>query len=876
MMHIQRLRLTEFRRFVQTFELDHLAPGLNLVTGPNEAGKSTLAAAVRAAFLERYRTSTVTDFAPHGVSGARPTVEVDFQLQGRDYRLRKTFLNRARCELQVDGSERLEGEAAEEALAQLLGFALPGRGQSRAEHAGVPGLLWIRQGDSGDRTPVQHAGTQVREALVRLSGELANEEGDRMLTRVEAERALLLDLRGKPRGAWRETEEALAAAHAEMQRLREARSALDAAVDRLATLRRAQADDEREKPWLVFEAQATEARAREQAAGQARAQLDSLVRERSQLDEQIELLLDQVRRDHQDEEELVSLTASAARAREDAETAASASRVAQAARDAAAAALAQTRARMEAARAASERRDVDIMLARQTEDVARLARSVAEAQRLAQRRTELAESLTHLRMDAADLEALRAVSAELDTLAVQQSTAATRLQFRLAGDTVLLDDAPLPDEGERWLTQPTDLRLASGGTLRIVPGGADLASLRDAQAQAEARRQRLLRAIGESSLPDAQRRFEHLQAAQRDLQTLERELVIHAPRGLAALESALAEGNAQCERLRARLAGLTAADDGPAACADPRALQSELQWAQQAAEAAETALTTSRQRHQKAVAQAEQFDQRREALAERATQPLMQAARADRARRLTEVRAQRSDLERSIQAAQARLADHRPDLIQQDIERFDRSARIARDAFQARQRDMLLLQGRLDEAGAQGLGESLAQAEAQVERLERRREGLAARAAALDLLLGLLRERRDAATQRLLAPLTQRLAHYAGMLFPSARVAVDDGFVPHTLRRGDVDGAIESLSHGTQEQLGILARLAYADVLREAGRPTLIVLDDALVHSDAERLGWMKRALFDAASRHQILIFTCHAPAWRDLGVEPRALDAGA
>ncbi|MBU4611854.1 GTP-binding protein, partial [Achromobacter sp. GG226] len=239
----------------------------------------------------------------------------------------------------------------------------------------------------------------------------------------------------------------------------------------------------------------------------------------------------------------------------------------------------------------------------------------------------------------------------------------------------------------------------------------------------------------------------------------------------------------------------------------------------------------------------------------------------------TESRAQRAELERSVLTAHARLAEHRPELIQQDIERFERSARIARDAFQARQRDMLLLQGRLDEAGAQGLGESLAQAEATAERWARRSDGLAARAAALELLLVLLRERRDAATQRLLAPLTQRLAHYAGMVFPNARLALDDGFAPAALRRGDVDGAIESLSHGTQEQLGILARLAYADVLREAGRPTLVILDDALVHSDAERLGWMKRAIFDAASRHQVLIFTCHAPAWRDLGVEPRALD---
>ena len=72
--------------------------------------------------------------------------------------------------------------------------------------------------------------------------------------------------------------------------------------------------------------------------------------------------------------------------------------------------------------------------------------------------------------------------------------------------------------------------------------------------------------------------------------------------------------------------------------------------------------------------------------------------------------------------------------------------------------------------------------------------------------------------------------------------------------------------------MGVISRLAYADLLKEAGRPTLIILDDALVHSDEERLGLMKRVLFDAGTRHQILLFTCHPMNWRDVGVSARSL----
>jgi len=42
--------------------------------------------------------------------------------------------------------------------------------------------------------------------------------------------------------------------------------------------------------------------------------------------------------------------------------------------------------------------------------------------------------------------------------------------------------------------------------------------------------------------------------------------------------------------------------------------------------------------------------------------------------------------------------------------------------------------------------------------------------------------------------------------------------------------------------------MAYADLLAEAGRPTLVVLDDVLAQSESECLAQMKHGLFDALS----------------------------
>ena len=117
-------------------------------------------------------------------------------------------------------------------------------------------------------------------------------------------------------------------------------------------------------------------------------------------------------------------------------------------------------------------------------------------------------------------------------------------------------------------------------------------------------------------------------------------------------------------------------------------------------------------------------------------------------------------------------------------------------------------------------------------------------------------------TRKLQAPLQKHLNHYLQLLFPQAHLAIDETLSPGPLTRngpaGPESAAFDALSFGAREQMGVISRLAYADLLREAERPTLIILDDALVHSDEERLGLMKRVLFDAGTRHQMLLFACH------------------
>ena len=73
------------------------------------------------------------------------------------------------------------------------------------------------------------------------------------------------------------------------------------------------------------------------------------------------------------------------------------------------------------------------------------------------------------------------------------------------------------------------------------------------------------------------------------------------------------------------------------------------------------------------------------------------------------------------------------------------------------------------------------------------------------------------------------------------------------LRRADLPEPFACLSIGTQEQLAILTRFAFADFLRERGQPAAVILDDALAYSDCDRFERMQLVLRKASENLQVV-----------------------
>ncbi|WP_371415253.1 ATP-binding protein [Caulobacter sp. FWC26] len=135
----------------------------------------------------------------------------------------------------------------------------------------------------------------------------------------------------------------------------------------------------------------------------------------------------------------------------------------------------------------------------------------------------------------------------------------------------------------------------------------------------------------------------------------------------------------------------------------------------------------------------------------------------------------------------------------------------------------------------------------------------------LSLLKTVLAEASREATHQYLGPVTQRVTPYIDRLLPGATLEMSDAMAAGSVSRlGRLEPA-EDLSRGTQEQLAVLTRIAFADLLLEKGRPVSLVLDDALVYSDDGRLETMTDILSEVAERMQVIILTCRKRAFMHL-----------
>ncbi|MCE3248260.1 MAG: hypothetical protein K0R41_2085, partial [Geminicoccaceae bacterium] len=460
-MKLRALELEQFRKFDRPVRVAGIADGLNLVVGPNEMGKSTLFAALQAVLFERHRSQgqTVRSLHPAGHEGASPHVALEFEAGGRRYRIEKRFLRRPSAELLLPDGRQLHGEAAEEALELLLagGDAIGQSGNRRGtpDALGVWNLLWVGQGQSFVQ-PAVAAGARdtLQAALDSQIGEiLAGDQGGALLGELERAWRELVYKTGKPRGRYKEADDARKALDGEVAGLAARQDELERDRDELDRVR---ADYER--------LQAAH------SDGQEEVQLAELTARRDRLTVQ--------------RAEIREAAADLATARHDGARA----EAERARRQALRAALVEAEAELAAASAGASATlaaaaAADAAARTQTGEVERLQATLEQAETRARGLQHLAEAIRQRDHGRA---ALRAAASEV---ALEIEPAAL--------ERVRVDDRPLGAASRTLrIVDPLEIAIAGVGRLRVRPVVPDRRRLQGGLREAERRIARELEVLG--------------------------------------------------------------------------------------------------------------------------------------------------------------------------------------------------------------------------------------------------------------------------------------------------------------------------------------------------------------------------------------------
>ena len=851
-MRLHRLRLTNVRG-VGEREITFPATGVTVVEGGNEIGKTTMVDALDLLLEEKDSCANAK------VRGIKPVtadvgsaVEADLSTGPYRFTYRKQWNRGTGTTLTVDAPsrEQLTGTPAHERVRQILAETLDER-------------LWkaLRVMQAEPLTQAGLAGSaalaSALDAAAGTSGDPA--AGDLLVDAVEQEYLGYLTRTGKPTGRYRAAIEALRQAEddaaradqalAEITRDVERHAALTAELSQLATATAAAEAEHAELStrWAEVEGLRTRLADRAEAVAVSRRELELATAERetrralvAEVDERsraAERLRDQLGTLRPAFDELTRTLAE---------------------RDAEAAALAAEEAgtRAEAARRRAEAdhlRDV-AELERLTARLTAITATVAEIERA---RGVLAASV----VDRDFLRTAEEASARLDRALAVRDAAAARLVLEPLAEVDLAVDGQLRhlatgEVTELAVTRPVRLQLPGRRTATIHPR-ADAHDQSTAVEEARSALDDLLAAAGATSLAQLRELHDRHRDAERDLALAERE---HADR-LGTDDPA--ELHRQAEALRERTATYrTRRDDETGGQgqepADPSSAGegAEVASARQLSEAAEEVHALARVAATTAAKEAEGL--RREHTTLRVELATLGSALGTGEAELTVARDRLAlartlhddgDLEHRLAEAMAAgdaardaerelrdlLAAADPDSLQVRLTNAEQVRRRLAEEIESLTAEASGVRARLEVVGGQGRQDEHDRARTALAAARREHDGLRRRAEAVAVLREVMQRHREQARREYVAPFREQVVRLGRIVYgPDFDVEIDAGLTIVTRTLDGTTLRYEALSSGARSARDHHRLACSAVVDEDAGVP--VIIDDALGHSDPERL----------------------------------------
>lgn len=865
-MQLERIVATNFRKFRDPMVIEGLGSGLNVVIEPNETGKSTLLEALRAGLFVRYGTKNqlAQSFAPFGENVA-PEVEIEFQIEGERWHVIKRFLKSPT--LEVRGPKgRTSGDAAEDQLQALLGFERSTSRDVDLDSYGALGLLWVGQGDAlSVKAPGEIVRNSVRSTLEAEVGSImGGATHDAVRAAVDKQFADYWTPGGSvggrqksARDAAQTARDAAVQATSDLAALERSFAELAEKQARMKVLKRELADERDVQARADLVKSLETARAAALMLGQRKAERSAAQADADALSEFAERHKTAVTAKTEATDALADANAKRAKVEAEVEDAKEKERSAR---------QALSSARELRAAAKSALADARVLTTTATRHSA-----ISDAKRRHEKLIELEAKLVEARrIEAAGIESqtmksLESLERDVVTASAELSAGSTIIELIGEAPHITVDGDGFGD-GPRTIVQDTRIGLGGGAELIIKPPRGTAS----AQAQLDDLNARLaseLSQLGISNVSEARMRVDAARDAKANIATLDARI--------EAITQAVpaVDLGAGADALRKFVASITESETAaPATIPDIAELEKRL-------EDAEDGLATTDGIHQAALEALRKAEEKNRPLVTAETSARSTLASAEQQIATIEEDPRFANMDTDLLAAREKAAaadvawqqaqenagSLAPDTIERQIEKIDKRAESARTQATELQLEVARLEATIETEGGKGLAEAAAAAEEEANAAQRLFERVTEEAATVKLLRDTLEDARLETSQTYVGPIARRAKRHIERLLPGCDLSFTEDLQLHSITRAGTEEGCSNLSRGTQEQLAVLTRLAFADMLLEKGRPVSLILDDPLAYSDDARLDLMSDILTEAAERMQVILLTCRERAFRHL-----------
>lgn len=873
-MIIRRIEISNFKKLTGPVVLDGIGEHITVIAGDNEAGKSTVLQALRAAFFQRHNATgnSVNSFQPYN-SHVRPQVAVEFEINSDRFRLEKAFCLKKYALLRTPRGV-IEGPQVEEELQEICRSGGTGKSKASSENeaAGIWGLLWIDQASTIKGLSMKEGGkrTLLSALEAELGTMLSGSSGTQLLQRIQNRfLELFSELRKEPRGEYRAAKERLKQEATQLQSLQELHDQYNQRLEQLALKQEHLARLKREKVLERLEAEWKGSEKQLQQYQTAKREFEKCLEESTAQ----QLMLDTLREKWKRRQDLLD---SQRNIEQELLTLASKEPELSAALIQKERSLREAEADHALAEATLKRAENDCEANEQLEQAARLLNEQREklakkelAERLEAEALTLQQEIKSIIVDEKALQTLRGLQQAVVSAESKLAAASTKIEIRpREGRQAFMDGAPIFSGKPLQVTSETIIELEGWGSIAISPGGENLAARQRSLQQAEQEMKKALSVSGVTTIQEGEEKFARKQALFSKSELLRKEAKMHAPAGAKAIALDLSALERKLNEFSTPVKSAAVTPEQ----ATERLSQSrfERQACSEQEKISRNALTQAVSEHLELKSSLEQIATLQGQLYKRQdeiTARLAQDQKDKIEHAVVEEEHKLSLCKAKAEYAQLNLAKLKPDELQSSVEGCRERCEAVRKQIGALSAEIHTLTEVLQSQGHAGLGEQLQDAEIRVAQAEEQFNRIEREALSIKLLYETLKEAESQAREQFMEPVSNRMKPYLDLVLPGTSILIDkEEMEIRALQRAHALETFADLSIGTREQLSVLTRLAFAELLKDMNYPAAVILDDALVYSDESRHKRMEEAIKKAAQSVQIIILTCRERDYRDLG----------